>query len=172
MKQSFTAILQSMNFMMQVTIVPIPFDVEKTFGTKNRLDVHGTIDGLPIQRTLLSAGDGTHYLMLNAAMRKAIGKGEGDEVFVEIEPDDTYKIVEMPDYFLMELEENEVAKAEFERTSPSNKRWMQQFLTEGKSMETKANRVLKVLDMLIRNSNRRKEKAKNKIGLNTEGSIF
>jgi Domain of unknown function (DUF1905)/Bacteriocin-protection, YdeI or OmpD-Associated len=157
MKQSFKTILQSMNMGIQVTIVPILFDVEKTFGTKNRIDVKGTIDGLPIQRTLLSAGDGTHYLMLNAAMRKAIGKGEGDEVFVEIEPDETYKIVEMPDYFLMELEENEVAKIEFERTSPSNKRWMQQFLTEGKSIETKANRVLKVLDMLIRNSNRRKK---------------
>jgi Domain of unknown function (DUF1905)/Bacteriocin-protection, YdeI or OmpD-Associated len=157
MKQSFKVTLQSMNFMMPITIVPIPFDVEKTFGTKNRLDVKGTIDGLPIQRTLLSSGDGTHYLMLNAAMRKAIGKGEGDEVFVEIEPDNTYKIVEMPDYFLMELEENEVAKIEFKRTSPSNKRWMQQFLTEGKSMETKANRVLKVLDMLIRNSKRRKK---------------
>lgn len=157
MKQSFKAILQSINIGMQVTIVPIRFDVEKTFGTKNRVDVKGTLDGLPIQRTLLPAGDGTHYLMLNAAMRKAISKGEGDEVFVEIEPDDTYKIVEMPDYFLFELEENTVAKTEFERTSPSNKRWMQQFLTEGKSMDTKANRVLKVLEMLVRNSNRRKK---------------
>ena len=157
MKQSFKAFLQTTNMGMQVTIVPIPFDVEKTFGTKNRVDVKGTLDGLPIQRTLLPAGDGTHYLMLNAAMRKAICKGEGDEVFVEIEPDATYKIVEMPDYFLFELEENKVAKTEFERTSPSNKRWMQQFLTEGKSMETKANRVLKVLEMLVRNSNRRKK---------------
>jgi hypothetical protein len=162
MKQSFTTILQSMNLGMHVTIVPIPFDVEKIFGTKNRVDVKGTLDGLPIQRTLLSAGDGTHYFMLNAAMRKAIGKGEGDEVFVEIEPDDTYKDVEIPDFLLYELEENPVAKLEYERTSPSNRRWMTQYLTEVKSLDAKANRVLKVLEILIRNSNRRKEKAKNK----------
>ena len=162
MKQNFKAILHPMNIGMQVTVVPIPFDVEHAFGAKNRVDVKGTLDGLPIQRTLLSAGDGTHYFMLNAAMRKAIGKRDGDEVFVEIEPDDTYKDVEIPDFLLYELEENAVAKAEYDLTSPSNRRWMTQYLTEVKSLDAKANRVLKVLEILLRNSNRRKEKTKNK----------
>jgi hypothetical protein len=162
MKQSFKTHLQTMHLGMQVTIVPIPFDVEQAFGTKNRVDVKGTIDGFPIQRTLLSAGDGTHYFMLNAAMRKAIGKIESDEIFVEIEPDETYKNVEIPDFLLYELEENTVAKAEYSLTSPSNRRWMTQYLTEVKSLDAKANRVLKVLAMLERNSKRRIEKRRDK----------
>jgi Domain of unknown function (DUF1905)/Bacteriocin-protection, YdeI or OmpD-Associated len=160
MKQSFKAVLQPINIGMQVTIVPIPFDVETAFGLKNRVDIKGTLDGLPIQRTILSAGDGTHYIMLNAAMRKALGKGNGDEVFVEIEPDETYKNVEIPDFLRYELEENAVAKAEYALTSPSNRRWMTQYLTDVKSLDAKANRVLKVLEILERNSRRRSEKQK------------
>ncbi len=145
-----------------MTVAFVPIDVEKTFGTKGKIDVKGTIDGFPIQRTLMPAGDGEHYLIINLATRKAIGKDDGDAVFIEIEPDDTYKNVEIPDFFLSELEENPIAKHEFDLTSPSNKRWYLAFLTDVKSLETQANRVLKALDMLMRNSRRRAEKQKNK----------
>ena len=149
-----------MNIGMQVTIVPIPISVETAFGTKGKLDVKGTVDGLPMQRTLLSAGDGTHYFIIKNAFRRQLGKTEGDTVFVEIEPDETYKNVDIPDILLYELEENDIAKAEYDRTSPSSRRWMRNYLTDVKSLDAKANRVLKVLEMLERNSRRRAEKAK------------
>ncbi len=149
-----------MNIGIQVTIVPIPFSIETVFGTRGKLDVKGSVDGLPIQRTLLSAGDGTHYFIIKNAFRKQLGKEEGDTVFVEIEPDETYKDVEIPDILLYELEENDIAKAEYNRTSPSSRRWMRDYLTDVKSLDAKANRVLKVLEMLERNSKKRADKAK------------
>ena len=157
MKQSFNSTLESLYMGIKVTVIPIPFSVEKTFGTKGKIDVKGTLDGWPIQRTLLSAGDGTHYFIIDAATRKKLGKRDGDAVFVEIEPDETYKIVELPDYFLYELEENLIAKAEYERSPPSMKRWILTYLTEAKSADTKANRVLKVLDIMVERSQRRKK---------------
>ena len=160
MKQRFITTLQGRDIGMQVTIVPIPINVETAFGTKVKLDVKGTVDGLPIQRTLLSAGDGTHYFIIKNAFRKQLGKEDGDIVFVEIEPDETYKDVEIPDILLYELEENDIAKAEYNRTSPSSRRWMRDYLTDVKSLDAKANRVLKVLEMLERNSKRWAEKAK------------
>lgn len=149
-----------MNIGIQVTVIPIPINVETAFGTKGKLDVKGTVDGLPIQRTLLSAGDGTHYFIIKGAFLKQLGKEEGDDVFVEIEPDETYKDVEIPDILLYELEENDVAKAEYDRTSPSSRRWIRDYLTDVKSLDAKANRVLKVLEILERNSKRRREKVK------------
>ena len=143
-----------------MTIVPIPIDVETVFGTKGKRDVKGVVDGLPIQRTLLSAGDGTHYFIIKNAFRKQLGKEEGDTVFVEIEPDETYKNVDIPDILLYELKENDMAKAEYDCTSPSSRRWMRDYLTDVKSLDAKANRVLKVLEMLERNSKKRAEKAK------------
>ena len=163
--QRFHTTLQSINGATSpIVIALVPFDIETVFGIKNRVDIRGTIDGYPIERTLLPLGDGRHYFMLNVKMMKAIGKKEGDDVLIEIEEteNESYKEVELPDYFLLELEENPMAKAEYALTNPSGRRWMVQFLTESKSLEVKAKRVLKILSVLERNSQRRIEKAKAK----------
>lgn len=164
--QSFHTTLQSINGATSpIIIAVVPFDIEKVFGIKNRVDIKGTIDRCPIERTLLPLGNGQHYFMLNAKILKTIGKKSGDEVFVEIEEQENqgYKEVELPDYFLLELEENPVAKAEYELTNPSGKRNILQLLTEPKSADAKAKRVIKVLEILERNSRQRAEKAKNKL---------
>lgn len=163
--QHFRTILQSINGATSpIVIAVVPFDIEAVFGVKNRVDVRGTIDGHPFERTLLPLGDGKHYFMLNAKILKAIGKKMGDEVVIDIEEQEhtAYKEVELPDYFLQELEENPVAKAEYELTNPSGKRWMVQSILEVKSADAKAKRILKVLEVLERNSQQRAEKAKAK----------
>ena len=163
--QSFHTTLQSINGATSpIVIAVVPFDIKAVFGVKNRVDVRGTIDGQLLERTLLPLGDGRHYFMLNVKILKSIRKKMGDEVYIEIEEQEHtgYKEVELPDYFLMELEENPIAKAQFEVTNPSGKRWMAQFLTEPKSADAKAKRVLKVLEVLERNYRMRMEKEKSK----------
>jgi hypothetical protein len=161
--QRFTTTLQSINgATAPITIVVVPFDIETVFGIKNRVDIKGTIEGCPIERTLLPLGNGQHYLMLNAKILKAIRKKQGDEVYVEIEEQEhiTYKEVELPDYFFAELEDNPIAKTEYELTNPSGKRNVLQLLTEPKSLEARAKRVIKVLAILERNAKERAEKVK------------
>lgn len=163
--QSFHTTLQSINGATSpIVIAVVPFDIETVFGVKSRVDIRGTIDGQPIERTLLPLGDGRHYFMLNAKILKAIRKKTGDEVYIEIEEQEHtgYKEVELPDYFLMELEENPIAKAQYEVTNPSGKRWMAQFLTEPKSADAKAKRVLKAIEVLERHYHIRVEKEKSK----------
>lgn len=161
--QRFHTILESINGATSpIVIVVMPFEVEKIFGAKARVDIKGTIDGQPIERTLLPLGDGRHYLMLNAKILKAIRKKSGDEVYVEIEEQENtaYKEVELPDYFLIELNENPIAKVQYERSNPSAKRWVAQFVTEPKSMESKAKRVIKAIEVLERHYREREEKSK------------
>ena len=55
------------------------------FGTRKPVKVTGLIDGHPFAATLLPEGDGTHMLPIKAALRKAVGKGEGDIVTVQLE---------------------------------------------------------------------------------------
>lgn len=163
--QQFHTTLQSINGATSpIVIALVPFDVEAIFGIKNRVDIRGTIDGHPFERTLLPLGDGRHYFMLNAKMMKAIRKKMGDEVYIEIEEKEntSYKEVELPDYFLMELEENPSAKAEYELSNPSAKRWVLQFITEPKSADAKAKRILKALEVLERNHRIRLEKENTK----------
>jgi Domain of unknown function (DUF1905)/Bacteriocin-protection, YdeI or OmpD-Associated len=163
--QRFHTTLQSINGATSPLVIAlVPFDIETIFGVKNRVDVRGTIEGYTIERTLLPLGDGRHYFMLNAKILKAIGKKEGDELFIEIEEQEHegYKEVELPDYFIMELAENSIAKAQYEVSNPSTKRWVAQYVTEPKSVDAKANRVLKALEVLEKRYYMRLEKRKSK----------
>ena len=65
------------------TCVKLP-DSATIFGTRGLVKVAGTIDGESFRGAFMALGDGTHKLPVTAAIRRAIGKADGDTVDVHL----------------------------------------------------------------------------------------
>jgi hypothetical protein len=60
--------------------VKLPPRSVQFFGTRAQVSVEGTVNGQPFRGLAFPSADGTHFLNLNATMRKVLAISEGDRV--------------------------------------------------------------------------------------------
>ena len=107
----------------------------KAFRVKGKLDKY-SFEGV----SLIPMGGGNFIMAINADMRKAIGKGKGAMVKVQIEEDKNYKVVPPPE--LMEcLADEPEALAYFNGLAPSHRAYYIKWIESAKTPETKTKRM-------------------------------
>jgi Domain of unknown function (DUF1905)/Bacteriocin-protection, YdeI or OmpD-Associated len=122
----------------EVAALSAPFDVEKTFGTRGRVPVRGTIKGYPFRSSLMPMG-GCHRMVVNRAMREGAGVKAGD---------DAPRTVDPPALLKKELANSKTAQANWEKQSFTFKKEMARSIVEVKREETRARRLARVMHVL------------------------
>lgn len=111
--------------------------------------VKGSIDDFPFEKYhLMPMGDGHLFLPVRAEIRKKIGKQAGDPVVVIIYPDTDPLLI--PEEMLLCLQDEPRAMHFFNSLSESEKKYYVQWIFSAKKSETKANRMARCLDRLVR----------------------
>ncbi|MET3978789.1 hypothetical protein ABIB62_001359 [Mucilaginibacter sp. UYP25] len=135
------------------TFVIVPSDVAQQIlpGNKRSMRVRGWLDEYPVAgMSLMPVGGGDSILALKAEIRKAIRKESGAMLRLRLEHDKDFKI-EIPDdlqeCFDYELPE---AFAYFDSLSKSHQGYFIKWITDAKTVETRASRIAKTLSAAVR----------------------
>jgi len=129
--------------------VEIPFDVEKTFGSK-RPKVKAMIEGVPYRGLLTRMGGPNHILIVLKGIREQIGRTFGDEIQVSVELDMEERVIDIPKDLMKELKKDKEAGAFFDKLSYTHKREYVTWINEAKKDETRQNRIAKTIKILKR----------------------
>jgi hypothetical protein len=109
--------------------------------------VCGWIDTYELKQfNLLPMKDGNMLLPLKMAVRKKIGKQEGDTVHVVLYADDSPVVI--PDDLLVCLLDSEKAHQYFLSLSDSNQKYYIDWIEEARKMDTKVERLSKMIERL------------------------
>ncbi len=92
---------------------------------------------------------GCHVLGLTQVVRKDLGKTFGDTVRVELWEDKEERVVEIPEDVADLFNQNEKAKDLFDKMSYTHRKEYIRWITEAKKPETRDNRKIKMIDMIL-----------------------
>jgi hypothetical protein len=127
--------------------VLFPYDTEKEFGSKGKVPVKATFNGVPYSGSLIKYGDPLHILGMLKAIRTETGKGPGDTIEVVVWKDEEIRTVDVPAQF-KNLMKKEGLIPVFEKLSYTHRKEYCRWITEAKKEETRLKRLEKAIEML------------------------
>jgi len=127
--------------------VLFPYDTEKEFGTKARVPVKVSFNGVAYTGSLVKYGHPQHMLPILKNIREQIGKGTGEMVDVVLERDGSVRTVEVSPPFAALLKKEKLL-AGFEKLSLTHRKEYCRWVGEARKEETRKARMTKAIDML------------------------
>ncbi len=148
MKQIFDAVLVAKGPKGAWTHMAVPFDVERTFGSKARVPVAGTINGHPFRTSIMPNGDGTHYMAITKEMQAGAKARAGETVQVVMAVDTQTRTVEVPEDLTAALANHPELEKAFAAFAYSHRKEFVDWIIQAKRPETRARRIEKSLEMI------------------------
>ncbi len=133
------------------TYFNVPADLAQQLkpGNRKEFKVKGKLDTYPIKRvSLLPMGGGRFILVLNAALRKAIGKKHGAMVSVQLQADNSPFIFNKD--FIACLDDEPAAKLFFQSLTGSHQRYFSKWIEDAKTEPTRVKRITMAVNALAK----------------------
>jgi len=150
-KTTFEAVLERPEGVGTWTYLAVPFNAQEEYGAKGQIKVKGTIDGLAFHSTLLSRGDGTHFMVVTKPIRERLGVSSGSTVTVVMEADTGARKVPLPKDLAAALAARKTASAAFEKMAPSHQKQYVEWIESAVRADTRQRRIGKALEMIAAN---------------------
>jgi hypothetical protein len=117
-------------------------------GLKARMRVKGSIDGRAFSSSLMPAGGGELFIVVNKPLRDAIGKLSGDTVTVSMTVDRKPMAIRVPSDLKQALEKRGRARSYFDGLAPSHRKAYVSWIEAAKRPETRKRRVNEAVELL------------------------
>ena len=113
------------------------------------VQVSGTVDGFELKRyKLMPMKNGSMFFPIRVEIRKAIGKKEGDTVHIILYADNSS--IEIPQEFLLCLNDEPAAKQFFFKQTESEQQYYIKWIYEAKQEATKTKRIVEAIARLLK----------------------
>lgn len=132
----------------EATGITIPFDVEKTYGTRARVPVRGMINGFPYRSSIVPMG-GKFMMAVNRELRAGANAKGGDQITITMERDDEPRIITPPADLARALKANPTAHAAWDKLSYTHQKEYARAVEDAKRPETRVRRIEKTIAELV-----------------------
>jgi len=152
------------------TYFEVPPDLVQVLkpGNRKEFKVKGKLDTYPVKRiSLLPMGGGLFIFVLNATLRKAIGKKQGAMVKVQLTEDKSEFVFNQD--FLDCLADEPVARDFFSGLTGSHQRYFSKWIDDAKTEPTKVKRITMAVNALAKKWGYPEMLRGNKIPLSPKG---
>jgi hypothetical protein len=147
--KTFRATLERIQSRLAWTIIRIPFDVGKVWGTRGQLRVKGAINGFAFRTSLFPARGGGHILLVNKRMQKGGDVRQGMDARFHLEPDLEERAAIVPAGLKRFLKEDASLNEWFKQLNYSTRSEIGKWIMQVKSAEARARRAEQMAERLF-----------------------
>lgn len=147
--KAFRATLERMQSRLGWTIIRIPFDVGKVWGTRGQLRVKGQINGFAFRTSLFPARGGGHILLVNKRMQKGGDVYQGMSAQFHLEPDLAERVAIVPVELKRFLKEDSSLHKWFKQMNHSTRSEIGKWILQVKSAEARVRRAEQMAERLL-----------------------
>lgn len=147
--KTFRATLERIQSRLGWTIIRIPFDVGKVWGTRGQLRVKGGINGFAFRTSLFPARGGGHILLVNKRMQSGGDVRQGMAAQFRLEPDLEKRIAIVPAELKRFLKEDAYLRRWFDGLNHSTRSEIGKWILQVKSQEARVRRAEQMAERLL-----------------------